>query len=245
MKPTYYHKLRWIVKEEYQSILSSYTLDQVINLEGIEEHKIVRTLPSRTVRYLKPSSTEIPALYLKEYHLPTFFDSIKTLFFSPAEREWCAAQKVTQRNVPTFTPLAVGKFRRCGLLKKNYLISKSIDNAKSLKEYTHHYYLSQTISDVPERRKVIIALAKFVKDLHQKGIFHRDFHWGNILIEKAKQGALHFYLMDLHRVKLKSKLTDRQKIKNLSSLNTGFSHKSRRAERLRFLKAYAEENKRW
>jgi len=245
LKPTYYHKLRWIVKEEYQSILSSYTLDQVINLEGIEEHKIVRTLPSRTVRYLKPSSTEIPALYLKEYHLPTFFDSIKTLFFSPAEREWCAAQKVTQRNVPTFTPLAVGKFRRCGLLKKNYLISKSIDNAKSLKEYTHHYYLSQTISDVPERRKVIIALAKFVKDLHQKGIFHRDFHWGNILIEKAKQGALHFYLMDLHRVKLKSKLTDRQKIKNLSSLNTGFSHKSRRAERLRFLKAYAEENKRW
>jgi len=245
LKTTYHHKLKWIVKEGYQSILSTHTLHQLINLEGVNEYKIVRTLPSRTVRYLKPSSTEIPALYLKEYHLPTFFESIKTLFFSPAEREWCAAQKVTQRNVPTFTPLAVGKFRRFGLLKKNYLISKSIDNAKSLKEYTHDYYLSQAISDAFERRRVTIALAKFVKDLHQKGIFHQDFHWGNILIEKAKQGALHFYLMDLHRVKLKSKLTNRQKIRNLSSLNTGFYHKSRRTERLRFLKAYAEENKRW
>jgi len=245
LKTIYHHKLKWIVKEEYQSILSTTTLDQLINLEGVKEHKIVRTLSSRTVRYLKPSSAEIPPLYLKEYHLSTPFESIKTLFLSPAEREWYNAQKITQKNASTFSPLALGKLRIFGVLKKNYLISKSIDNAKSLKEYTQDYYLSHPVCDTPEKRKLIVALAKFIKNLHQKGIFHQDFHWGNILIEKAKQGAIYFYLMDLHRVKLKSKLTNREKIKNLASLNTCFYQKARRTERLRFLKAYAEGSEQW
>ena len=225
--------------------MSIHTLNQVINLEGIKEHKTVRSLSSRTVQYLKPSSPEIPALYLKEYHLPTFFDCIKNLFLSPAEREWYIAQKITQKNVPTFTPLAVGKLRKFCLLKKNYLISKSIENVKTLKEYMHDIYCSPAGIDTPEKRRCIVSLAQFVKELHRKGIFHQDFHWGNILVEKGERGTNHFYLMDLHRVKLKYKLTDRQKIQNIASLNTALYQKMRGTERLRFLKAYIEGDKRW
>lgn len=245
MKTTYHHSLRWIVTKEYQSVLSPHTLNQIINLERIKEQKIVRTLPSRTVRYLKPSLPEIPALYLKEYHLPTFFDGIKNILLSPAEREWYIVKKIAKKNVPTFTPLAVGKLRRFGLLKKNYLISKSIDGAKPLKAYVHEGYSNQADSDVLERRRVTISLAQFVRDLHQKGILHQDFHWGNILIEKGDKGIVRFYLMDLHRVTLQPKLTDRQRIKNLASLNTSFYQKVRRTERLRFLKAYIEGDRRW
>lgn len=238
MKTTYPHKIRWIVNEGFQGVLPSHTLNQLINLEGIKEHKTVRNLPSRTVRYLKPSSLEIPAFYLKEYHLPNFLDGIKNLFLSPAEREWDVARKITKREVPTFTPLAVGKFRRFGLLKKNYLISKSIDSAKPLKEYVPDGYPDQVGGDVPEKRSVIEGLAQFVKDLHQKGILHQDFHSGNILMEKGDKGNVYFYLMDLHRVKLQSTLTDRQRIQNLASLNTGFYQTTRKTEKLRFLKTY-------
>ena len=238
MKIAYPHKIKWIVNEGFQGVLPFHTLNQLINLEGIKEHKTVRTLPSRTVRYLKPSSPEIPALYLKEYHLPNFLDGIKNLFHSPAEREWDVAHKITKKDVPTFTPLAVGKFRRFGLLKKNYLISKSIDGAKPLKEYLPDCYPDQAGGDAPEKRSVIEGLAQFVKDLHQKGIFHQDFHSGNILIGKDDKGKVHFYLMDLHRVKLQSTLTDRQRIQNLASLNTGLNQTTQKTERLRFLKAY-------
>lgn len=237
-------KIRWTVSEEYQEAFPPHTLNRIINLEDIAEHRTVRALPSRTVRYLKPSSPRIPALYLKEYKLPTLFDRIKNMFLSPAEREYRTAQKLTEKNVLTFVPLAVGKLVSCGLLHKNYLISKSIDNATSLKEYMNTCYSGQAGRSAEERKKTIEALAKFVNDLHQKGIFHQDFHWGNILIEKGSQGSARFYLMDLHRVKLKSKLTDRERIKNLASLNTGLSQKTRRTERLRFLKAYLEAEKR-
>lgn len=245
MKTTYHHRLRWIVNEKYKSVFHPYTLNHIINLENIQEHRIVRTLSSRTVRYLKPSSPEIPALYLKEYHLPTLLDGIKNLFLSPAEREWCAARKISKRNVSTFTPLAVGKLKQFGLLKKNYLISKSIEDARSIKEYLFDCDLSQTECRADEKIKATVSLAKFVKDLHQKGIFHQDFHWENILAKKGEQGTINFYLMDLHRIKLKSKLTDKEKIKNLASLNTGFYQKVRKTERLRFLKTYAEGDKKW
>ncbi len=245
MKTTYPHKIRWIVNEGFQGVLPSHTLNQVINLEGIREHKMVRTLPSRTVRYLKPSSPEIPALYLKEYHLPNFLDGIKNLFLSPAEREWYIAHKITKKDVPTFTPLAVGKIRRFGLLKKNYLISKSIDGAKPLKEYMPDDYPNQAGSNVTDKISAIESLAQFVKNLHQKGIFHQDFHSGNILIGKDDKGNIHFYLMDLHRVKLQSKLSDRQRVQNLASLNTGFYQTTRKTEKLRFLKTYLNGDRRW
>jgi len=240
VKASHHHTIRWKVRKEYEEILSSHTLNRIINLEDLEEHRVVRTLPSRTVRYLKLSLPGIPALYLKEYNLPSLLDSIKSMFLSPAEREYRTAQKLTERNVPTFTPLAVGSVRRYGLFKKNYLVSKSIDNAISLKEYLNNYSPIQSGSNAEEKNRIVAGLAQFVKDLHGKGVLHQDFHWGNILIEKGREGSIRFYLMDLQRVKLKSKLTDRQKVKNLASLNTGFSQKVRRAERLKFIKAYLE-----
>jgi tRNA A-37 threonylcarbamoyl transferase component Bud32 len=236
-------KIRWTVSEEYQEALPPHILNRIINLEDIAEHRTVRALPSRTVRYVRPSSPGIPDLYLKEYKLPALFDRIKNMFLSPAEKEYRTAQKLTERNILTFVPLAVGKLVRCGLLHKNYLISKSIDNATSLKEYMNTCYSGQAGRTAEEKKNTIESLAKFVNDLHQKGIFHQDFHWGNILIEKGSQGSIRFYLMDLHRVKLKSKLTDRERIKNLASLNTGLSQKTRRTERLRFLKAYLGTDK--
>jgi len=243
LKTAYFPKIRWTVREEYQGILSPHTLNQIINLDNTVERRAVRTLPSRTVHYLKSSSPGIPALYLKEYTLPTLFDRIKNMFLSPAEKEYRAAQKLTERNVRTFVPLAVGTLKRGGLLQKNYLISKSIENATSLKAYMDTCYSVQARRKAEEKKKTIEALAKFVSDLHQKGIFHQDFHWGNILIEKGSQGIDFFYLMDLHRVKLKSKLSDRERVENLASLNTGLSQKTRRTERARFLKAYLGDDK--
>jgi tRNA A-37 threonylcarbamoyl transferase component Bud32 len=83
-----------------------------------------------------------------------------------------------------------------------------------------------------------------VKDLHQKGVVHQDFHWGNILVKQGGEKTIHFYLMDLHRIQVKVRLTDKERIHNLASLNTAFVFTCSKTARWRFLKAYVEGDKR-
>jgi tRNA A-37 threonylcarbamoyl transferase component Bud32 len=51
--------------------------------------------------------------------------------------------------------------------------------------------------------------------------------------------------MDLHRIKFKRRLRDRDRIANLSSLGTAFRGTSRKTERLRFLMQYARGDEQW
>ncbi len=135
MKTPNNHTLTWTIKEEYRDILSPHLLEKLLNRVDITDYKTVRTLPSRTVQYLKPASPALPAIFLKEYHPPTALARIKHLFHSPAEKEWRIAQILTGKMVPTFVPLALGKPKRPGLPHRSCLISKSIDGGESLKDY--------------------------------------------------------------------------------------------------------------
>jgi tRNA A-37 threonylcarbamoyl transferase component Bud32 len=239
------HTLAWTIKEEYQDILPPHLLEKLLNRVDITDCETVRTLPSRTVQYLKPASPALPALFLKEYHPPTVLARIKHLFHSPAEKEWRVAQILTKKMVPTFLPLALGKPKRPGLPHRSCLISKSIDGGISLKDYLSHYHSNQSDPTGTAKRRALTALAHFVKDLHQKGVVHQDFHWGNILVEQGEATTIHFYLMDLHRIKLKVRLTDKERIHNLASLNTAFVLTRSKTERWRFLRAYVSGNTRW
>ena len=245
MKASNNHTLAWTIKEEYQDILSPHLLERLLNGVDITDCETVRALPSRTVQYLKPTSPALPALFLKEYHPPNVLARIKHLFHSPAEKEWRFAQILTGKMVPTFVPLALGKPKRPGLSHRSCLISKSIDGGKSLKDYLAQYHPNQSDPTGTAKRRVLTALAHFVKDLHQKGVVHQDFHWGNILVQQGERKTIHFYLMDLHRIKVKVRLTDKERIHNLASLNTAFVFTRSKAERWRFLKAYVAGDTRW
>ena len=245
MKAPSNHKLAWTIKEEYQDILSPHLLNRFLNRVDIMDCETVRTLPSRTVQYLKPASPALPALYLKEYHPSTVLARIKHFFHSPAEKEWRVAQILTRKMVPTFVPLALGKPRRPGLTHRSCLISQSIDRGESLKDYLCHYHLTYPDPTGEGKKRTLIALAHFVKDLHQKGVVHQDFHWGNILVKHGEGKTIHFYLMDLHRIKIKVRLTDKERIHNLASLNTAFVFTWSKTQRWRFLKAYAAGDTRW
>jgi len=245
LKTTSHHTLNWVVNKEYQDVLTSQVLNTLITLEGVTKHKVVRTLSSRTVYYLTPSSLHIPPLYLKEYHCSGFLKAVKGRFYSPAEREYHLAHLLEEKGVPTFTPLAVSTVRKGGLPRKSYLISKSIEGAQTFKEYIQDYCDNRVHLTTSDTRCIIFTLANFIRGLHQRGIVHQDFHWENILIARDEQGAPHFYLMDLHRVMVKPQLAKKDILHNLASLNTALSQKVRKTERLRFLKAYGERDRHW
>lgn len=240
-----WHRPAWRIKEEYRATLSPALLNGLINGEGISRALVCRELPSRTVRWLKPTNPELPSLYLKEYRFPHLIDRIKYLFHPPAEREWHTALRIAQRGIPTFEPLAWGTLRRFGLPAASYLFSREIDHARSLKDCLSDSHSRNCPTTRAARRAIVCSLARFVQDLHRKGIAHQDFHWGNILVDLRNLKHIRWYLTDLHRVRLKPRLSDRERIHNLAALCTAFRSNSSKAERLRFLGRYAHGDERW
>jgi predicted unusual protein kinase regulating ubiquinone biosynthesis (AarF/ABC1/UbiB family) len=86
------------------------------------------------------------------------------------------------------------------------------------------------------------ALGAFVARLHAAGVFHHDFHPGNILVRWPADGPPAFALIDLHAVRLRTlgrPIDWRDCEKNLVMLNRYFILRASRTDRLRFWQAYA------
>ncbi len=235
----------WLVTAEYRDTLSPAALNRLIKREGVRHALPRRELSSRTVTRLEPASPELPALYFKEYRFPTFGERLKHLFGSPAHREWRTALRISERGISTFTPLAVGTLRRFGLPAASWLVSREVDHARPLKDYLLDRERRDDRSGWEAGKAVTCSLARFVRELHHSGVLHKDFHWGNILIDARDLSDIRWYLMDLHRIQLKRRLSDRDRITNLASLDTAFRDNFRKTERLRFLMEYAQGDERW
>lgn len=235
----------WLITAEYRDTLSPAALNRLIRGEGVSRALLRRDLSSRTVTRLEPASPELPALYLKEYRFPTFAERLKHLFGSPAHREWHTALRINERGISTFKPLAVGTLRRFGLPVASYLVSREVDHARPLRDYLLHREHHDDQSGREAGNAITCSLARFVRELHRRGILHGDFHWGNILIDARDLSDIRWYLMDLHRIQLKRRLGDRDRIINLASLGTAFRCTARKTERLRFLMQYARGDERW
>jgi tRNA A-37 threonylcarbamoyl transferase component Bud32 len=235
----------WLVTAEYRDTLSPAALNRLIRREGVSHALLRRELSSRTVTRLEPASPELPALYLKEYRFPTFAERLKHLFGSPAHREWHTALRIVERGISTFTPLAVGTLRRFGLPVASYLVSREVDHARPLMDFLLDRKRHDEQSGWEAGKAITCSLARFVRELHRRGVLHKDFHWGNILIDARDLSDIRWYLMDLHRIQLKRRLRDRDRIANLASLGTAFRFTTRKTERLRFLMQYARGDEQW
>ncbi|MDJ0781175.1 MAG: lipopolysaccharide kinase InaA family protein [Desulfosarcinaceae bacterium] len=93
------------------------------------------------------------------------------------------------------------------------------------------------------RRRLILAVARFVARLHDAGIYHGDFSAFNIMVAKAADTPVGWkiYLIDLDAIRSVRRISLRRQIKNLDELGRNFTLLSEVSvlERLRFLRAYA------
>ncbi len=73
-----------------------------------------------------------------------------------------------------------------------------------------HNYLHIPWKETPE--EIIWRVARFVRNMHDKGFWHRDLSGGNILINKTE-----IYVVDISRVRIK-KVSDNDRFRDLSRL---------------------------
>jgi tRNA A-37 threonylcarbamoyl transferase component Bud32 len=117
------------------------------------------------------------------------------------------------------------------------LITREVEGSRVLKDY----FLT-TFKGLSRRaqRKAAQSFAAFVRLLHDKGVFHKDPHMGNMLVVEGDDGALDFCLLDLGEVKFEGKVMFADRAANLELINLNFMADVEPSFKYLFFKSYAE-----
>ena len=200
--------------------------------------EVIKTGPHRTVyRLVLPKGN----FYLKHYRTPDWQAVLQNIVRPcKADLEWRAAQTASGLGLRTFETVAVGRKRSLGVIRENYLISREISAAVPLDQF-----VLETWPNLPAhlqqsaRRGIAAELGRIAARLHQSGQLHRDLHPGNLLI-RPEGNFDRIYLIDLHAMSGRRRLSERQIAGNLALLNNFFCRLTSKTDRLRFLRAYQQ-----
>lgn len=184
-----------------------------------EPEQVLRDTPSRHVRR---HGQVVLKLYRRSFLLPRGW------------REWRRARRLERRGVPVARPLGAAVRFGFPWLRLDAFACEWVPG-ESLGAWAERY-----LRTPPERRplrekhRLTREFARLVRLLHERGVVHRDLHARNVMI--APQGQLR--LVDLQALRLRRRLSWRERLRNLVEINRGFMHNFSAADRLRFLFAY-------
>jgi tRNA A-37 threonylcarbamoyl transferase component Bud32 len=139
---------------------------------------------------------------------------------------WKNSRSLEVRNIPV--PKSLGYYR---IDKKSFFFSEFLEDAISLNQYL------SSIKNLKKKRTAIRKLACWVKKIHDRNIWQRDFNSDNVLYKKDT-----FIMIDLDGVRIK-KLSQKRRIVNLSQLNASLSNAVTYKDRVRFFHYYSLEEK--
>jgi serine/threonine protein kinase len=130
---------------------------------------------------------------VKRFRIPHLANRIAYTFFRKpkAERSFIYAGKLRQAGVGTPDPVAFILEYKGGLLHYSYFVSLQMTG------YEMMYNTGKTPFEANE--KTLAAFARFTAEIHEKGIYHKDYSPGNILFKEIK-GKTDFRLVDINRM---------------------------------------------
>ena len=152
---------------------------------------------------------------------------------SPALRSWRGAYMLSIRNIRTVEAVAALEERKGPrVLGDSYFISDKIPGAENLVSF-----VGNRRSD---RAAALIGAARFLRNVHDRGIYHADMKATNILVRRGGGGRLEFFLTDLDHVSAGLHVSEKRVLRNLFQLNKSFPSLERLSlrDRYRFLSAY-------
>lgn len=192
------------------------TFEQVMALTG----KPYRDVPGR--------KTSQVALLGKPYFIKQHFgvgwkEIIKNLlsFKKPivsALTEVNAIQKVATIGISTTPLVAYGQRGLNPAKLQSFILTEDLGDIVSLEDHCADWESSPP--NLRFKRKLIIAVAKLARTLHEHSINHRDFYLCHLCIDQKDidQDNVNLYLIDLHRTQLHSKTSVRGNMKDIAAL---------------------------
>lgn len=129
----------------------------------------------------------------KRFHNKGIFKQIiRSLTLSKGKRSYVNACLLCLNDIPTPRPIAYIEIRtRLGLVSESYYIC----------EYSDMGAIEDGLNEQGNfNRPLTEALARFVADIHRKGVIHHDLNSTNIRYE-VRGDEYHFSLIDLNRMR--------------------------------------------
>jgi tRNA A-37 threonylcarbamoyl transferase component Bud32 len=140
--------------------------------------------------------------------------------------------------IPSAERIACGEERNLfGLLRRAFILTREVPQATELDKFI------KTNPPLAQRRRLARELAGLARRLHEAGFYHGDFVWRNVLVSLEQPDAPRLFLIDCPRGFLARPERERERLRDLASLDKAAVKLSSRSERLRFLLAYLGKEK--
>jgi len=226
------NNILWTVVNGLDDCILENLYPRLNNFSASSELSVVKNNNARTALFFRPEQNSPEQLFVKLYKKGKLGHKLKHILVpSKAFSEWKKLRHFNSIGLPSPKPLAFSERKRFGLLGESCLLIEAIPSALPINKYLEKNNLK------PEKkRELIIALARFIKTLHDNNVFYRDLHSGNILVRKKKEADFELFFIDLHMAALTGKLFEWMKVKDIAQLLNSVFFSD--AETLSFIKEY-------
>ena len=174
--PLHYHRSWSKFRNRFRSVKQIGTFDRWTEGEIIDARRNILRLTDGIV--------------VKRFRTPDLFHGIWYGIFgkSKARRSYEYAQRMEGL---TPEPIAYREVRVCGVLRESWYACM-----QSTCPFTFKDLMEQP--NFPNRSQILFAIGRFTAELHQRGIWHRDYSRGNILFN---EDGSHIEVIDLNRIR--------------------------------------------
>ncbi len=187
------HGVRWIVTG-----IPFGVFKEMLDAMDTEEHCEVvhRGYLKEVLKYTRNQET----FYIKHGTVKNRLESIQSLF-SPSKmrREWDQGRRLLGKNIRTAEPVAFGEKNRWGMFQTGYVITRAIQNCVPVKGFLAGLPQATGGEAVSRRNTLLRNLVRYVKTMHDNGVFHGELHAENVLVDPDDVTA--FYLVDIGRAR--------------------------------------------
>lgn len=188
------------------------------------------------------------AYFIKIHYGVGWREIVKNLFQGKlpvlgAKNEYLAIKRLETLEINTMALAGYGCRGWNPAKLQSFVITEELSDTISLEDLCKDWL--RLPPSVKLKRALIREVANIAKTLHENGINHRDLYICHFLLPNSDMlnpDTLKCYLIDLHRVQIRSKTPVRWKIKDISalyfsSMNIGLT----RTDLLRFIKIYRDK----
>ena len=203
--------MKKLVNPQYEYL--SPLLDSLVQPDYFESHgEVLYDVGRNLVKRFRLGETDI---VVKRFGGITSFNRLMyaTVRESKAMRAYAYASKLRSMGISTPDEIAVLEICSEGVLQESYFVSAYSDGRSLL-------HLRDFTWEQREHFPLLDALAAWLCEVHDKGIFHGDLNMGNILYQEDSEGKFSFQLIDNNRMKFGSRLSLDMRLKDLCRVST-------------------------